>query len=416
MPTLLTINNYHYRRGGADVAYLAHGEIFEQNGWTVSYFSMHHENNLPSPWARYFVQEIEFGRSYGPARTLQNAFKAVYSFEAASKIDSLVTAQPPDVAHAHNIYHHLSPSILKALKKRGVPVFLTVHDAKLLCPARTMYRSAMICEDCRGGALRNVVANRCLKDSLPLSALIYVESRLHRMLGLYGRYVDRFVAPSRFLIDKFVEWGWHADRFVHIPNFVDATRHSPEFSAGEPFIYFGRLSHEKGLATLIRACARVRVPLWLVGDGPEEPKLRVLAEAVGAKVEFYGFRTGNDLWSLVRLARAVVLPSECYENAPISILEAYSLGKPVIGARIGGIPELVRECETGWSFPSADVDGLATVLEAVAAAPAATVAEMGREARRWVAAEFSAQRHYERLMHLYGQQARVQKVPEDGIG
>lgn len=401
MPTLLTINNYHYRRGGADVAYLAHGELFEQNGWQVTHFSMQHELNLHSQWSRYFVREIEFGRSYGAIRTIQNAAKVIYSREAARKVKALIAARRPDIAHAHNIYHHLSPSVLRATKHLGVPLILTLHDVKLLCPARSMYRSGMVCEACKSGALRNVVANRCLKDSVPLSALIYVESRLHRMLGIYEKYVDRFVSPSRFVIDKFVEWGWKPERLVHIPNFVDSTSHTPEYVAGTAFVYFGRLSGEKGLATLVRACGAAGVPLWLVGSGPEEQVLRSMARTIGADVTFFGFKVGDELWNIVQQARAVILPSECYENAPISILEAYSLGKPVIGARIGGIPELIREDETGWLFTSADVPGLATVLQAVAAMANSKVEQMGRNARQWVVDEFSAQRHYERLTNLY---------------
>lgn len=408
MPTLLTINNYHYRRGGADVAYLAQGELFERNGWQVSRFAMQHDDNVDSPWSRYFVHEIEYGRAYGRLRVLQNAAKAIYSWEAASKIRALITDHRPDVAHAHNIYHHLSPSILRALRQEGIPVFLTLHDVKLLCPARTMYRSGRICESCKGGALRHVVAHRCLKGSLPLSALIYAESTLHRLFRIYERNVDKFIAPSRFLIDKFVEWGWPEQRFVHVPNFVDATAHVPEFAAGRALLYFGRLSEEKGLATLVRASQLAGVELWVVGTGPDQEALQALSASLGANVKFFGFKVGNELWSLVKAARAVVLPSEWYENAPISILEAYSLGKPVIGARVGGIPEMVREGRTGFLFPFGDVDRLAGELANIARMADAGVEELGREAREWVIDEYSPARHYERLRALYAKHCRLE--------
>ena len=403
VPTLLALNSYHYRRGGADVAYLDQSELFRRNGWEVASFSMNHPQNLPSPWQRYFVKEIEFGRKYSRLRMLENAAKSIYSVEAVAKVRALVRKVRPDVAHAHNIYHHLSPSVLGAVKGEGVPVFMTLHDLKLLCPARTMWSHGEICEACKGGRLRNVVARRCMKGSLALSSLIYVESSVHQGLRTYQRNVDKLIAPSQFVLGKFLEWGWPAEQLVHIPNFVDAARFTPNFSAGRAFLYFGRLSDEKGLTTLVKAAALARAPLWLVGSGPEEQGLRSLAESLGADVTFYGFKTDDALWNLVRAARVVVVPSECYENAPMSILEAYSLGKPVIGARIGGIPEMVRDEETGCLFESQNVDELARVLDRVAGVADAIIERWGAQARRWIEQEYSSARYYERLVDLYSQ-------------
>jgi glycosyltransferase involved in cell wall biosynthesis len=405
MPALLTINNYHYRRGGADVAYLTQAEMFGSKGWRVASFSMQHEQNLPSDWEKFFVQQIEYGADYGPMRIMKNAVKSIYSIEAARKIDALLSEFRPDVAHAHNIYHHLSPSILGQLASRGVPVFLTLHDVKLLCPARMMWSQDAICEACKGENLRNVVLKRCMKGSVALSSLIYVESKLHRLLGLYRDNVTRFVSPSRFVRDKFVEWGWPAERFVYVPNFVEAKNFAPRYTPGTAFLYFGRLSVEKGLPTLVRAAAAAGVPLWLVGTGPEHERLETLARSLKADVTFFGFQTGDRLWKIIGDSRAVVLPSEWYENAPISILEAYALGKPVIGARIGGIPEMVREGVTGFLHESRNVDDLARALRQMAETPDAAVEALGHAAREWVVGEFSPERHFERLVELYGKTA-----------
>jgi hypothetical protein len=171
--TLLTINNYHYRRGGADVAYLDQSDLFRRKGWEVASFSMTHPQNLPSPWSSYFVKEIEFGSDYSPLRVLENSVKSIYSLEAAAKVRELVRKVRPNIAHAHNVYHHLSPSVLGAIKAEGVPLFMTLHDLKLLCPSRTMWTHGQICEACKGGRLRNVVKRRCMKGSLALSSLIY---------------------------------------------------------------------------------------------------------------------------------------------------------------------------------------------------------------------------------------------------
>jgi glycosyltransferase involved in cell wall biosynthesis len=401
MPTLLSINNYHYRRGGADVAYLSQSDLFEAHGWKVASFSMKHPDNLDSPYSSYFVDEIEYGHSYQPARVLTNAAKSIYSWEAHRGITRLIDDVRPDVAHAHNIYHHLSPSVLHAVKRRGIPAFLTLHDFKLLCPARTMVSNDVICEACRPNNLRQVVLKRCMKSSLALSMLIYAESTVHRLVGAYRNYVDKFIAPSRFIMEKFIEWGWDPEQFVHIVNYADATRFAPEFTPGRAFLYFGRLSPEKGVATLLRASAAARVPLRIVGTGPQEQELRQLARELDADAEFLGFKSGEELWRLIRECRAVVVPSEWYENAPISILEAFCLGKPVIGAAIGGIPEMVIAGRTGLVFESQNVGALTDVLREVATHRADVIESWGRAARRMALECHSPERYYESVSRLY---------------
>lgn len=403
MPTLLSVNNYHYRRGGAEVVFLEQNRLFEARGWDVVPFAMRHAKNLPSPWSGYFVEEIEFGEKYSALEKLIKVPKVIYSQEARRKLDLLLRKVRPHIAHAHNVYHHLSPSIFGVLKRRHVPTVLTLHDLKLACPAYKMLTHDGVCERCKGGQLRHVVRHRCVKDSLPLSAMIWLESTVHRLLRCYSDNVDRFITPSRFYLDKLVEWGWERKRFAHIPNFVDTDAHHPDYCVGQAFLYFGRLGHEKGLTTLIKAAAQAQVPLWIAGSGPEEAALRQLALQLGAPVEFLGYQSGAALHEHIRAARAMVLPSEWYENAPMSVLEAYALGKPVIGAAIGGIPELIREDETGFTYPSGDVEALAALLRRVTALPDRRLIELGRAARAWAEIDFSVARYLERLMELYGE-------------
>lgn len=406
-PRLLSINNYYYRRGGAEVAFLEQNRLLEERGWDVVPFAMRHAGNLPSRWDGYFVDEIEFGADYGPAEKLRRAAKVIYSREARAKVEALMAAARPDVAHAHNVYHHLSPAIFPAIKAAGVPLVMTVHDLKLACPAYTMLSRGRPCERCRGGRIHNVVLNRCIKGSAALSALVMAETAVHRALGLYDGTVDRFAVPSRFYIDKLVEWGWRRERFVHLPNFVDAARFGPGdaegAAAGRGFLYFGRLSPEKGLDTLLRAAALSRQPVTVVGAGGQEAELRALAASLGAEVAWLGYRSGEALHAAVRAARAVVLPSTWYENAPLSLLEAYALGRPVIGARIGGIPEMIREGETGVSFAPGDAEALAEAMARFAALPDAAASAMGRAGRRWVEAEFSPAAYRARLLDLYAE-------------
>lgn len=399
--TLLSINNYYYRRGGAEVVFLEHNRLFEAIDWQVVPFSMQHAKNLPSQWSPYFIDEIEFGQNYSALQKARNALKITYSTEARTKLRALLQQVRPDVAHAHNVYHHISPSFFSLLKAEGIPTVLTLHDLKLACPAYKMLTHDGICERCKGGALWNVISNKCVKNSTMLSAVIFMESMTQRLLGSYAKNVDKFVVPSRFYLEKLVEWGWSRERFVHIPNFVDVTTHIPDPNVGKAFIFFGRLGPEKGLKTLIAAAAKAKQPVWIVGTGPEEDALKKLATDTGADVQFFGYKTGHDLHELIRRSRAMVLPSEWYENAPMSIMESYALGRPAIGANIGGIPELIRIGETGDVFESGNAEALAEAMSLFAAYPDSQIAAMGQSGRIWMEQEYTAERYRDRMRELY---------------
>lgn len=410
MPKVLLVNSYHYRRGGAEVVYLEQGKLFRELGWDVVEFAMHHPNNEPSEFASQFAEEIEYGRQTGALTKLRHAAKIIYSVEAANRIANLIRRERPDVVHAHNIYHHLSPSVLVAAKKCGVPVLLTAHDLKLLCPAISMVSGGEVCEECRIRGRFSVVRKRCQKDSLALSSLLFVESTIHAAFGLYERSVNRMISPSKFFIKKFQEWGWSGAPFSYVPNFVDSRRIEPSYRPGKHFLYFGRICKEKGVETLVSAATRAGVELWLVGTGPLEASLRAEVERSGAKIRFCGFQSGQALWDLVRGSRATVLASEWYENAPLSVLESYACGKPVLGARIGGIPELIRAGETGALFESGNSEELAALLRAYADMPDSEVEAQGRASRAYVERDFTAERHVAGLMDAYREAGA--RIPE----
>jgi glycosyltransferase involved in cell wall biosynthesis len=410
-PCLLSINNYFYPRGGAEVLFLEQNRLFESMGWQVLPFAMRHSENLPTPWATYFPDEIEFGRRYGFGAKLLRAQRVIFSLQARQKMRDLLDHVRPCIAHAHNIYHHLSPSFLPLLRKRGIPVVMTIHDLKLACPAYTMMADNRPCERCRGGRIHNVAVHRCIKGSLTLSSLVMLETFVHRVLRLYEANVSRFVVPSRFVLEKLVQWGWARDRFAYIPNFIDVERFQADRAIGARFVYCGRLQNLKGVETLVRAAALARQPLTIVGSGPDENRLRKLSAGLGADVLFLGHRTKDALAEVIQSARAIVVPSEVNENAPLALLEAYAAGRPVIGSRIAGIPELVREDETGVLFAPGEVDALAAALDRFAQLPTARLAEMGMAGRRWVEQDFTATRYRNRLLALYGSLDKTIETP-----
>jgi glycosyltransferase involved in cell wall biosynthesis len=401
VPKLLSVNSYHYRRGGSDVVYLDHAALMESLGWDSAFFSMHHPKNLSTPWSSYFIDELEFGGDYSLSQKLTMAVKVVYSFEAQRKLRALLQDFSPDVAHLHCVYHHHSPSILPVLSGAGIPVVMTAHDLKIACPAYKMLNRTGVCERCKEGSVLNVIRHRCVRDSLAASVVVAAESGLQRTMQTYRKHLTKVVAPSRFFLEKFVEWGWPRDKFVYIPNYVDAMRFDPRPEPGNYFLYFGRLAPEKGVATLMRAAKNVGVKLKIAGTGPSEAELHALQAELQADIEFLGFKSGVSLHELIREARAVVLPSEWYENAPMSVLESFAFGKPVVGACIGGIPEMIEEGISGWGFASGDEVELTEVLSRVRDMSSATLFQVGRSARELVVSRFNRENYVSEMLALY---------------
>ena len=233
-----------------------------------------------------------------------------------------------------------------------------------------------------------------------MSALVWLESTVHKALDIYMRNVTRFVVPSRFFLDKFAEWGVDTSRFAHIPNSIDADAFEASEEPGDAFVYLGRLVSEKGVATLVKAAAKAKVRLRIIGTGPEEAALRKLATELGGDVDFTGYLSGSELRAAIGSARAVVIPSEWY-RMPLSVMEASVLGRPIIGANIGGIPESIRSEETGFTFESGNVDSLVEVLERVQRLEPARLRRMGAAGRAWMRAEFSPAAYRDRMVALY---------------
>ncbi|MDR4513279.1 glycosyltransferase family 4 protein [Nitrosomonas sp.] len=399
--TLLSLNTYNYRRGGSDAVFFDHQRLFQSLDWNTVAFTMHHPKNEASDWERYFVDELEFGNDYNLLQKMVMAGKVIYSWEAKAKLKKLIQHVRPDIAHAHCIYHHLSPSVLSALSEAGIPTVMTAHDLKIACPAYKMLNKTGVCEQCKHGNLWHVVKNRCIHDSLAASLLVSVESSVHKALGLYKKNLDTIITPSLFYRDKLIEWGWDANKLVYIPNFIHYQSYLPQFKVGDYFLYFGRLAPEKGVDTLVKAALAAGIRLKLAGTGPYEENLRRLVPDDCKTIEFLGYRSGEALRSLIQHARVVVLPSQWYENAPISVLESYACGKPVIGARIGGIPEMLKPEETGLLFETGDVSALTDRMLAVQSMPDARIETMGRAGYDFATSTFTVERYLDGMRTLY---------------
>ena len=403
MPTQISVTSYYYRRGGAEAVMLDQNELLASRGWDIVPFAMDYEKNFETPYDEYFVEEIDFASDYAPVEKVRKAVKSIYSLEARREIGRLIDKVRPDIVHAHNVYHHLTPAIFGAVKKKGVPMVMTVHDLKIGCPSKLMLAPDGVCERCKGGKTWNAVTTRCQKDSLALSAVVALETTLHNALGSYRNNVDRFILPSHFHTNKLVEWGLPREKTRYLPNAVDVSQLRADYTPGDRFVFVGRLSEEKGLLTFVKAVAEAGSKATIVGTGPQEDELRQTVEATGADVEFAGYQTGDALFDIVRGARALVLPSECYENAPVVLLEAYGVGTPVLGSNLGGIPELIVENETGLLAQAGDVDSFATALKRYDDMSDADVATMGEAGRAFVEANFGREQYLQGLLDIYAE-------------
>lgn len=398
---VLLVNKYFYRKGGAETYYFALAEGLKALGHEVAFFSMRHPSNEPSRWSKYFVSEKDYVGKVSAFKQVQEAATLIYSFEAKRKFEALLEEFKPDVIHMNNVHRQLTLSILDApyLKRHHVPVVYTAHDYILLCPAYTMVNGGgAVCDACLDRHFMHAVSSVCVKGSRAKSALAAMEAEFLKLHHSYDK-IDLIIAPSRFMKNKLDEGGF-AGKTIAMQNFltdsqmamgarVANTHKFEDAQAGARpyFLFFGRLSKEKGILTLVRAFLRAAgleryadsdaaaghegfLPdtwdLRIVGDGPEREAIEQLIASAGpqatSRIHLLGYRTGEDLQREVGDARFTVLSSEWRENMPYSGLESLAAQTPIIGARIGGIPELVEEGRTGFTFESGNAADLREVL------------------------------------------------------
>jgi glycosyltransferase involved in cell wall biosynthesis len=402
---ILQINKFFWRAGGADAYMFDLSALLASHGHDVIHFAMSDPRNRPSPQAHYFTSPLDY-RGVGLGGALRKAPRilggTIYSFEARRKLAELLRDLKPDVAHLHLIDHHLSPSVLHALREACVPAVFTAHDYKLICPNYQLYAQERgeICGRCVPGNYYRCVGRRCMKNSLAASALAAGAMYAHKAMQIYERNVSAFLYATDFVRAKLVEGGMPAEKLAHLPLYIPFDQFHPRAAHGDYIAYAGRLSPEKGLRTLLRAMAKLpEVRLVLLGDGPERPALETLVRTLNlANVEFAGFLEGPAYTNKLAGARMLVLPSEWYETCGLVIWEAHALGLPAIGARIGGVPESIADGESGLLFTPGDSDDLAAKIRQLLDTPDAARA-MGARGRARVQAECAA--HYDRVMAVY---------------
>lgn len=396
---VLIVNKFYYPRGGDCVCTLNLERLLADRGHDVAVYSMRYPENLPSRWSGYFASPVDFGGS--AKEKLRAAARTLGWGGIRSSFAGILADFKPDVVHLQNIHSYLSPRLAVMASHAGARVVWTLHDFKPVCPSYGCLRDGKPCEECFDSKTA-VLRHRCMKGSLAASLVAWLEAMRWNRSEL-ERNVDVFICPSEFMRRKMEKAGFNPAKLRVNCNFVGFDKmerfkalEAPDRSSrGEYYCYVGRLSEEKGVESLLEAASKFPAVLKIAGDGPMLESLSG-RYSDNKNIEFLGRRNPDEVVSLLRGARFSVMPSICYENNPLGVIESLCAGTPVVGAEIGGIPELIVPLKTGLTFESGNVDALVKALAA------AYTADWDYGAiRRDALARFSADRHYRELLDTY---------------
>jgi len=371
---VLLVNWSWYPTGG-DWTYINNLKtLYERHGHEVISLSTANEKNVETDSSAYFINSPDY-KSLNKNKSLLNGLKAVgnsvVSYEALKTVSEILKDHDIKVAHLHNIHHYITPAIIWRLKRAGVKIIWSLHDYKIICPERTFVSNGKICERCITGSFQQCSLNKCKKSSVSASMLASAEASFYHTSGIYDK-VDAYLCPSAFLKNKFIQFGFSEDKLAVtnlcydislIDDFICENEKSIvplQRTVKEDYIlYVGSILEIKGIRTLINAVKNTNIVLKIVGSGGDEKQLRELVQRENLNnIEFLGFKDKNSVFELTHNSKFVVCPSEWYENFPFSIIESFLFSKTVVGARIGGIPELVIHGETGNLFEAGNVEDL----------------------------------------------------------
>ena len=405
---ILLINYRYFVSGGPERYMFNIKKELEARGHEVIPFSIHSNKNVETPYSKYFVEPIgdrdavyfeECKKT--PRVILQMLSRSIYSPEVKRAIQREIDEVKPDVAYIIHFVNKLSPSVIVGAKQRGIPVVLRLSDFFLLCPRFDFLCGTEVCEDCLTKGYRSCIRKRCVKGSLAASAIRVASMKAHSWMNVY-KNVDAFVTTTEFMRRKLSENGFPAEKIHCIPTFAPDPEET-EGVIGDYGLYVGRLAVEKGVDTLVRAYeALPDHRLKIVGDDSTQEGQRLKAYVAGhnlKNIEFLGFQRGEALEKLYRESRFTVIPSLWYENLPNSALESYRYRKPILGCRIGSMPEAILDGKTGLLFEPGDVEGLKACI--LRMDDDALIDQLGQQAADYLRERFSAKRHVESLLALF---------------
>jgi glycosyltransferase involved in cell wall biosynthesis len=387
---IILANKYYYRRGGDCIYMLNLEQLLRDHGHEVAVFSMRHPENLDTPWKEYFPSEVRFRPGKGLLKSIARPFG---TGEVKKAFARLLDDFRPEVVHLNNIHSQLSPVIGEMAKQHRAKVVWTIHDFKLLCPRYDcLLQGKNPCRECYTDK-RHCLSHKCMKNSWLASYIGYKEAEVWNRERLVA-FTDTFVCPSRFIADEMKKGGFPKEKLIHLCNFIDVEKCLREdFKAADYYCYVGRLSEEKGIRTLIEVANSLPYNLMVIGDGPLKEELK---EKSKPNIVFHGRKDWEDIKNIEGAARFTVIPSEWFENNPLSVIESECLGVPVLGARIGGIPELVERGVNGYTFHPKNEEDLKDKIELMWNERFDRPAIASKALQR-----FSSEQYYQALLNIY---------------
>lgn len=405
----ILVANWTWYPSGGDWTYVDNiTQLYTQKGHTVIPFSMKDERNFANPWSGYFIENIDYKKINKKSLSagLKVVKKSIYSNEARQNLEKLLDAVHIDFAHINVIHHYITPIILKTLKDRGIPIIWTLHEYTPICPESTFISHGKICEQCFGGAFYHCITNKCKKGSLPASIVAAAENYVHSYLNYY-QYVDYYLCPSVFLYEKFKSFNFFPEKLVqlyHGYNYeeVEAAKIAYQPADQQKYIVFaGRLEKIKGAHTVLAAMKNnPDIQIKLIGTGTQEQELKDMALKYALRnVTFMGKQSKRSTLEIISGAEFLICPSEWYEVLGFTVVEAMALGKPVIGAAIGAIPEMVIEGRTGLLFEPGNAAQLTEKISSLYHDQDA-IKQMGINAKTHIHKLINTEKHFAGLQRL----------------
>jgi len=404
---VLVVNWTWYPSGG-DWTYVENvTKLYQQKGHHVIPFSMKDDRNYPSPYSDFFIENIDYKKVNKRSITagIKVVTKSIYSFEAQKNLEKLLATVKIDFAHINVIHHYITPTILKILKKRNIPIIWTLHEYTPLCPDSIFVSHGKICEKCYGGAFYHCITNSCKKGSYLASTVAALENYVHKYLNYYA-YVDYYICPSVFHYQKFKSFNFFNDKLVQLYHGYDyaeieAAKSKPVLTKNKYVVFVGRLEQIKGAHTLLKAMKSCEgIQLKIIGSGTQESELKLFQQEHQLNnVTFLGKKSRQETLQVINGAEFLLCTSECYEVLGFTVVEAMALGKPVIGSAIGGIPEMVLDGKTGLLFEPGNAEQLATAIKLLYA-DEELILTMGKNAVQHIRQLINTEKHYAGLQQL----------------
>lgn len=386
---ILLVHNTYQDRGGEDVVFDQERDLLRSAGHEVWEYVRHN-------------REIS---QYSIARKLTLVARTVWASDSYREFNDVLRRKRPDIVHIHNTFPLISPSVYWACRKHRLAVVQTLHNYRMFCPGANFFRDGEPCEDCLGGSFWRGVGHGCYRNSRKETAAVALMLSLHHAGKTFTRMVDRYIVLTAFARDRFISAGIPAAKILVKPNCVDPDPGVRQGGSGDYALYVGRVSEEKGVPTVVRAWGQLprTIPLKIIGDGPARAGLQTEAQAQGLNnITFCGQQSRKEVTEAMKGARFLVFSSELYENLPLTIIEAFACGLPVLASRRGAMQEIIEEGKTGHFFLPGNAEHLAKAVLDAWHSPE-HLRELGEQARREYEAKYTAAVGTQRLIEIYQQ-------------